>query len=266
MGLPLVAYLFGRSGLFARIFWLGCVGLLAYALFLTNSRGGLIAAGVEFLAYTWMRRGLILAAVLSAGGVVVLALLPSRLDNLDASEESAAGRIEAWYSGLEMFKAHPLFGVGAGNFTEYHELTAHNSFVLAFAELGAFGYFFWLSFVLLSVSMAWRVARLGPSLLVGEAAEDDSLVRMRYRKIGAAYLLSLLGFLAGAFFLSRTYNVLLTIGCASCVALYQDARRRWPVLPTYRLRQWLGCMVVIEAASLAAMFVLVRFLLLKAGV
>ena len=56
--------------------------------------------------------------------------------NLDASESSAQGRVQAWAEGLQMFKSHPLFGVGFGRYTDFNRLVAHNSFVHTLGELG----------------------------------------------------------------------------------------------------------------------------------
>jgi hypothetical protein len=41
----------------------------------------------------------------------------------------------------------PVFGVSYNSFTDHHERTTHNSFVLCFAELGLLGYFTWLALV-----------------------------------------------------------------------------------------------------------------------
>ena len=60
-------------------------------------------------------------------------------------DESNAGRLDAWSAGLGMFRQQPFFGVGYNMFTDHNEITAHNSFVLCFAELGLFGYFIWLA-------------------------------------------------------------------------------------------------------------------------
>jgi hypothetical protein len=55
------------------------------------------------------------------------------------SDASTAGRVDAWYAGLQMFKSAPLFGIGFGRFADSYERTAHNSFVLCLAELGIVG-------------------------------------------------------------------------------------------------------------------------------
>jgi O-antigen ligase len=71
--------------------------------------------------------------------VVMLAAGPSRFQEIDSSEASAQGRIQSWAAGLQMLKSQPILGVGFGHFGDYNQLTAHNSFVHSFAELGVIG-------------------------------------------------------------------------------------------------------------------------------
>src|SRR3546814_18467251 len=95
----------------------------------------------------WQGRGAVIAGILGAAGMDGMMMLPTRLQELDAGESSAYGRIESWYDGIQMFLANPVFGVGVGNFTYHTWLTAHNSFVLALAEHGIVGYTFWPAIV-----------------------------------------------------------------------------------------------------------------------
>jgi hypothetical protein len=44
-----------------------------------------------------------------------------------------------------MFKHAPVFVFGFGNFTDFYEFTAHNSFVLCLAELGLVGSLIWVA-------------------------------------------------------------------------------------------------------------------------
>jgi putative inorganic carbon (HCO3(-)) transporter len=116
--------------------------LLLWTTYLTHSRGGLIAlAAVALLA---ARKGLGTAASLVLATVLVFGMLA--LDFTGGRGISAADgtdRLEAWANGLEMFKSAPLFGIGFNGFTDFHEITAHNSFVLCLAELGLLGSVLW---------------------------------------------------------------------------------------------------------------------------
>jgi O-antigen ligase len=80
------------------------------------------------------------------GTVAVTALNVSGGRGMDNDD---GGRVALWGTGLQVFKAHPLFGVGPGNFSNFNGnfQTAHNSYILGMAELGVFGYFFWMSLI-----------------------------------------------------------------------------------------------------------------------
>src|SRR3546814_13539640 len=90
--------------------------------------------------WRWQRRGAVIAGILGAAGLAGMMMLPTRMQDLDAGEFSAYGRIESWYDGIQMFLANPVIGVGVGNFTAHTWLTDHTSFVLVLAETGIVGY------------------------------------------------------------------------------------------------------------------------------
>src|SRR6202041_2541359 len=117
--------------------------LLLWAVYLTHSRGALIALGVLGLAAARKRLGT--TASLALAGVLAITLLALDFTGgrgISASE--GADRLTAWATGLELFKHSPIFGIGFGNFTDFNEITAHNSIVLCLAELGLVGATMWL--------------------------------------------------------------------------------------------------------------------------
>jgi O-antigen ligase len=256
--LPMAVFL-GRKGVgMMRPVWLGSALLLLYGIVLTNSRGALLAVLVVAGCYIWYRRGMVTAGLLGVIGLTALKLVSSRMDELDAGEESAAGRVDAWYAGLEMFRDSPVFGVGAGNFTEYNDLTAHNSFVLVLAETGFVGFVLWLAFVgygfwmMLTVIRHVRVAGTDPQVEAEWAME---------RQMALTLLLSLCGLFAAAFFLSRSYMIVLYLITAMVAGQYIGARKRWPELPLFRLSDGGWRWVPAGVGGVAALFVLVAVLL-----
>src|SRR5262249_54778872 len=127
-----------------RLWNLAVVPVLVWTIFLTDSRGGMLAlaAAVFLLVRRRLGRiGIILGAVAALGFV---AFGPSRMSQMSADEESAHGRVVAWQAGLEMIQSSPVWGVGEDQFVEHHNLTAHNSLVLCLAELGLLGTMFWI--------------------------------------------------------------------------------------------------------------------------
>lgn len=257
--LPMAFYLSSRGGMLGllRLFWLAAAALLLYGIYLTNSRGALLAVGAILGVWLWLKRGIVTAVLIGGAGLAGMMMLPSRLSELDASESSAAGRVDAWYEGIQMFISQPLFGVGAGNFTEHNYLTAHNSFVLALAETGFIGFTVWLAFVGYCFRMMLVLYRHKPELADAAATESWKTERA----LALTLLLTLYGFFAAAFFLSRTYVIILYFIAALVVAEYAGASRRFPGLPVYRLTQDIGRWIVIAIGGVIVLFVITRVLL-----
>jgi len=173
--------------------------LFVYGIVLTGSRGGLVALATLLAAAAFLqgRRWLSRLTVVAVLVVSPIALLVAR--QTAQQDDSAAGRMEAWSYGLQLLKESPIWGAGYGSFIESHDLTAHNSFVLCFAELGLVGYLLWLSIFVVSLMQLTQVATWSPRGPDG----------WRVRRWGVAARLSLIGFLAAGFFLSRTFSVML---------------------------------------------------------
>jgi O-antigen ligase len=145
-----------------------------------------------------------------------------------------------------MLRRQPLFGVGYNSFTDHHDLTAHNSFVLCFAELGLIGYFTWLALIVTAFRDVNQVAALP-----GKGAEVVS------RFYAAMLRSSLLGFLTCAFFLSRTYTPPLFLLLALCIVTRHcagDEKRNPTLLPTQR---WVLPTASLLLGSLALVYVMV---------
>lgn len=257
--LPMAFYLSSRGGLLglARLFWLAAAALLLYGIYLTDSRGALLAVGLMFGVWVWLKRGLVTAILLGGLGLSGMMMLPSRLQELDSSEESAAGRLDAWYSGFQMFMSKPIFGVGAGLFTEHNFLTAHNSFVLVLAETGFVGFTIWLAFVVYCFRMMYALYRYDPKPTNPEAARSWA----NERAIGTTLLLTLCGLFCAAFFLSRTYVIILYFFAAMVVGEYSGASQRFPGLPVFRLGADATRIVVTSVGAIIALYLITRILL-----
>jgi putative inorganic carbon (hco3(-)) transporter len=208
MVLPLLWWAHAPGRWLRNLLVLGVPGmLLGYAIYLTQSRGALlgIAAVLLMALHRWL--GTVRALVLGAVAVAAVGIVSFGGRELSTNEESAAQRIDAWYAGWTMLKAKPLFGVGYGNFLDYNTLTAHNSFVLCFSELGLFGYFAWLGMIVLTFAGLNRAVRLAPP----EAPERRLAVMLRA---------ALIAYLACAWFLSRTYQPGLYVVLALCISAW----------------------------------------------
>lgn len=155
--------------------------LLLLAELLSQSRGGEIAliAALAFILFIGMhgvrvvmRVGII--AILGGICAALLGLLPSTLTDTipqflgltkislsapSAQDYSTAERLAHWIAGLNMYFAHPLLGVGIGNYPDayapYHVTIfldplghAHNYYINIAAEMGTIGLIVYLLFVI----------------------------------------------------------------------------------------------------------------------
>lgn len=185
--------------------------LLLTGVLLTHSRGAFLAVIVMVFFLLQKRLGKAAYLVGGALGVVMVgAMVALTGRELSMSEGSAAGRLDAWYEGMQMFKNSPLFGVGYARFTEHHYLTAHNSYMLCIAELGFPGFLLWLGPFVVSILQMRSLSSLPDT--TPQAAE--------LRQMGRCVLLALTMFGVTAWFLSRSYTTVLYIllGCTVGVA------------------------------------------------
>ncbi len=263
IAIPMAVLMGGRGGMLGlrRLFWWLLAAALLYGVYLTDSRGSFLAVMAMAGMWLWLRRGLLVAGTLGAAGLAVLMALPTRMQELDAGEASAYGRIETWYDGIQMFVANPLFGVGVGNFTDHTYLTAHNSFVLVLAETGIIGYTVWLAMVGYCVLMPVMVLRL-------PAQMDDpehQVLWTEERKVAMTLLVAMVGFFACAFFLSRSYVILLYILLGLVTGWYAGAQERWAGLPAFSVqRDWFKwCVAAVGSA--VGLWLVVKVLFVMAG-
>jgi hypothetical protein len=128
-----------------RYLWIPALGICGYALFLTHSRGGILAGGVALMGYLATRFGGRVAAGIGAMGALAVPVLLGRQGNIDLSGGTGQQRIQLWADGLNQLKTSRFFfGIGEGMYAEVAGLVAHNSYVHAYVELGFIGGTFFL--------------------------------------------------------------------------------------------------------------------------
>lgn len=122
-----IAYMLGSGSKRKLPRFLGIVTALwcVVGVILTYSRAGLLGmlAGIAGLIFFEKRKIKLVAVV----GLLTLLILPrlsekylGRIETIETYQEdaSAMGRVATNYAALEMFKANPFLGVGAGNFND----------------------------------------------------------------------------------------------------------------------------------------------------
>lgn len=222
IGLPFAFAFLERRRNSARIALLViALGMVGACTVFSQSRGGQLVM-LSVLATYFVRqyglRGLI------ACGVAALPMLLLGGRSGAEADGSSLERLECWLVGTEMFRENPILGVGKNMFVEHHFLTAHNSYVLAPAELGLPGYWIWSCLLYVSVKIPWMVVRRG--------SQRDVAGQYAYPQVartwGLAMLAAIIGAATGIFFLSFCYHYVLWIYLGLCGALYTCVRSHDP--------------------------------------
>jgi O-antigen ligase len=217
-GLALVA----RRSPALRLAAIGAGALALAGIVLTVSRSGLIALGVAVIAAVifsgrWRPRILLMSGVVVGAAVLYFAAFApyAARQRVTSSEQGGHGREDIWKVGWRMVQAHPISGVGAGNFstTSIHYLliepgllrrsdfivdtqkVAHNAYLQAWAETGIIG---------LALFLAVIIGVLACSLKAIRRFERDGNLMMEV--LARAQLVATIGLLSSLFFSSDEYN------------------------------------------------------------
>jgi hypothetical protein len=217
--------------------------LLGFGMFLTHSRGSLVALAAVLLFLFKDRLGAV-KSLITVGIAFLLLKLLNYTGGREISVQAGAGRIDLWQQGFDMLVAHPVLGVG---FTQYHEfagLAAHNSYIHCAAELGLVGYSFWMALIVLSMMQLNRILNAPQPVIapVARAAAAPDGVDLDFppqtrkplpeathatvQRWAKFLRLSFVGFLTAGFFISRPYALtfFLLLGMAAalrCISVEQ---------------------------------------------
>ena len=214
---------------------LSLVLVIGLALFFTQSRGGLLALAVVFVATPILAgpvrlRSLVVILALAALGVGYFTLVapPEAIQHVTRfSVGSGTGREDLWKVSIEMFNDHPIAGVGTGNFQVIEPRyalqdinlrrpdlvvdtpkVAHNTYLHVLTELGVVGFAAFAAMLLGSVLIAWNsiksFARRG---------------ELRLEIVGRGVLIGTIGMLAAFVFITAQYEKQLWLLLGACAAL-----------------------------------------------
>lgn len=154
------------------IFVIVPLAILVFGLYLTHSRGGMLAL-LAVVAIVARRRIGTVPSIVIAGSLLAATLAIGWAGNRGISVEAGADRMDAWAAGLDMIKQHPIFGVGFSGFTDHYPLTAHNTIVVCAAEMGMVGLYLWLLFV---CSALWEAMTVGGPLKAKPKAKEEEVM------------------------------------------------------------------------------------------
>jgi O-antigen ligase len=220
-----------KSRLLVRVSLGIALAVLAVGLAATESRGGALAAIVVSLLALLFWRGRRRTVAIAIAVVVVAAgawfsASPSSLQRVTSNSDGGSGRNEIWLVAWRVVEAHPIVGVGLGNFSavspDYirrpgsltradqivdQHLVVHNSYLQLWVETGLIGLLLFLSIAATSMLAARDAAR-----------QFDARGDPEMATLARAAMLALVGSLTASFFLTnvddRRLWVLLALGPA----------------------------------------------------
>jgi putative inorganic carbon (HCO3(-)) transporter len=209
---------------------------------LSLSRGGLVSLGVALVAAVlfggrWRVGALALLVAVAVSAYTYIAVFTDPAERARITHpQGGTGRTSIWAVGWRMVEAHPLTGVGAGNFpvSSVHYLlkpgliqrsdfivdkpkVAHNLYLGVLAELGVVGLALFLSIIGFSL---WCVV-----------SATRQFVRSKDRRmelLSRALFVALVALLAADFFLSEQFSKQLWLLLALGPALMAVSRRQQP--------------------------------------
>ncbi len=213
-------------------------------IFLTGSRGGLVALAVALIAFlvigTRFRGRLLLIVIfvaLAGVGYYSYVASPEERERVIDVSSGGTGRTDLWEVGWRMVEDKPVQGVGAGNFIvespryllepgtiqrtdvfigEAPRVT-HNTYLQMWSELGTVGLLLFLSIMAFGLGTAFKAAR---------SFADSGDAQME--PIAVAVFVALAAVLAADFFGSRQYDKELWLLLGLAPALLAIARQRRP--------------------------------------
>jgi O-Antigen ligase len=194
--------------------------VLIWTVFMSGSRGGLVVMMLVPGTYLVKRYGV---KMLFIGALLAAPVLVLGGRSGSSADESTTLRYEAWAAGLVMFRMSPVFGIGHRNYGDYHDLTAHNTFVLTLAETGLIGQILFVTLMVIC----------GKSIIVGLRQLEHIPAAATARAWGMSMLAAFVGMLFQINTISFAYHSVLWILLGFIAAWTSTVQTH---LPTFRVK------------------------------
>lgn len=231
---------------------LSAIMFLFYALYLTHSRGGAVAAVASLVVFVGARfgKGNALALVCLLLPILIVATRggPDRV-NLDNPEDTFQSRLELWSESFDALRSAPLMGIGRERLEEEIGQVAHNSYLQAFTEMGLLGGIAFVGIFYLVLRGIWKAEPI-----------DPDMARLR------PYMLAMTtAYAAGLLSLSRCYQPCTLLVIAVATAYLTVASRRGPVVLPRMDGRCVRHITWIGVFFLAGTYVFIRLMLQRSA-
>jgi len=171
--------------------------------------------------------------IISLAGIAIFHLMPDEFKQrfeTAGTDSTSQARLRYWARGLDMYRDHPVFGIGFNNWQRYysshypgeslragHQEVAHSTPVTVAAEMGSLGFVFFYGMALWTI-----VTNLRTMKALRGASDEDKL----WRFIAFGLNLGLVGFLVASCFVTQHEYPFLFVQASLSAALYNVVGRR----------------------------------------
>lgn len=245
---------------------------LVGGVFLTHSRGSLLAL-TAIATVAGRRRIGIIPSVIMASCLLIGAMAMQFSGGREINASAGEDRTALWGESIAILRAHPLFGVGFNNLSEYtdNNLTSHNSVIVCAAELGLFGFYFWSVLLFTSLKDAYaisspeRVSNTAPIVIEDSpfprpVLAIETLDKEEINTLGRSVFLALIGYFVAGWFLSRAIVITLFMLGGLAQVVYQMALDRGMISKRLSFVKTMQYSAVLAFCLLLALYLMVRVL------
>ncbi|MEW6619762.1 MAG: O-antigen ligase family protein [bacterium] len=212
MTIPFFFYKIFSKNQLERIAGIIFLPISIFCIIATGSRGGSIGAGVVLLSLALnskkkLKSFLILSGVIWLGIMFAPPIYWERMNTIKTYEEdaSATHRIDVWKAGIEMWKEHPLIGIGQENFqyvvrgylpwdSNIEQLVPHNTYIKFLAQGGTITLFSYLLLLFFNFTDLWRVRK----------SAKEEFQGINVHNLSRALEIGLIGHMISGIFIDKT--------------------------------------------------------------
>jgi len=173
-----IAGLVGGRGMMQRALAVGCAASIGLGIFISMSRGAVIALITMLLVLLYRMRARWHIVAIMVLLVMVTTLVPEqfyeRMNAVISGEDATgAGRTVIWWTALQGIERSGILGVGLNNFERFHEAgySGHNIYLTALIEFGFPGLAMMLAAIASALLAVRRVSSAGEASIVLSALE-----------------------------------------------------------------------------------------------
>jgi O-antigen ligase len=168
-----IAGFIGARGIIARAMAIGSATFVGLGIFISMSRGAVVAIAAMFLVLLYRMRVRWHIVAIMAVLLMVTTLMPEafyeRFDALISGEDDGSGRLQIWQTGLRVLERSGIFGAGLYNFPLLYSTyvpgrhtAAHNIYLTALVDLGIPGLAMMLAAIGSGLYAVWKIRRAAP--------------------------------------------------------------------------------------------------------